>query len=269
MGLLTDDMTRVRDEIDFLHNSREAFINDLKQNVVDIQANVAEMQADFRDSRAQMAQETKAQMEEFVFGVKRAVEGLRKDAVEMQDGFRRAHVDLAKRARADRRAFVSGLKEDVIKMQIDFRDAQARIKKNVKSELSTFISGVKEFVSDMKGTIQNLRNDFLADITGARKAWSGLAPTKRRGKKKEKEPERMGEEIRAREEVEDLVIDDLTIIQGIGQGIQQRLNDAGIHNLAQLARSTPEDLRRTLGKLGPIANVEKCIDQARKLAKLS
>ena len=36
--------------------------------------------------------------------------------------------------------------------------------------------------------------------------------------------------------------DDLTVIHGIGTGVQNRLNEKGIQTYAQLANSTPEDL---------------------------
>ena len=43
---------------------------------------------------------------------------------------------------------------------------------------------------------------------------------------------------------------DLTMINGIGPGIQKVLNDAGIYTFDQLARSTPEDLRTIIRMSG-------------------
>ena len=62
--------------------------------------------------------------------------------------------------------------------------------------------------------------------------------------------------------------DDLTAIRGIGRGTQQHLKKAGIYTFAQLAASTPEELRQALGTVrGRLANVEEWIEQARELSK--
>jgi len=60
--------------------------------------------------------------------------------------------------------------------------------------------------------------------------------------------------------------DDFTTIRGIGASMQQRLNKAGVYTYAQLAASTPEELRRGLGAVAQLAKVEEWIKQARELA---
>ncbi len=60
--------------------------------------------------------------------------------------------------------------------------------------------------------------------------------------------------------------DDLTAIHGIGIATQNRLYRAGIKSHGQLARATPEDVRKILGKSGGGASVEKWIAQAKQLA---
>jgi len=60
--------------------------------------------------------------------------------------------------------------------------------------------------------------------------------------------------------------DDLTVIHGIGPGVQSRLNEKGIYSYAQLASSAPEDLHHLLGGVAGRANLEDWIQDARKLA---
>jgi predicted flap endonuclease-1-like 5' DNA nuclease len=55
--------------------------------------------------------------------------------------------------------------------------------------------------------------------------------------------------------------DDLTAIRGIGPGMKERLNQAGIYTFAQIAQSTPDALRELLGDAGRLAKVESWIDQ--------
>ncbi len=61
--------------------------------------------------------------------------------------------------------------------------------------------------------------------------------------------------------------DHLTAIRGIGIATQNRLYRAGITSYAELARASPEDVRKILGKLAGGATVEDWIAQAKQLAK--
>ena len=60
---------------------------------------------------------------------------------------------------------------------------------------------------------------------------------------------------------------DLTAIRGIGIATQNRLYKVGIRSYGQLARATPEDVRKILGKSAGGASVEKWIAEAKQLAK--
>ncbi len=60
--------------------------------------------------------------------------------------------------------------------------------------------------------------------------------------------------------------DHLAAIRGIGIATQNRLNRAGIKSYGQLARATPEDVRKILGKFAGGADVEDWIAQAKQLA---
>ncbi len=59
---------------------------------------------------------------------------------------------------------------------------------------------------------------------------------------------------------------DLTRIEGIGIGIQQRLHQAGIYTYARLAQSNADELRLILGNMAPYIDVEAWIQAARQLA---
>ena len=58
--------------------------------------------------------------------------------------------------------------------------------------------------------------------------------------------------------------DDLKLIRGIGIATENRLYGAGIRSYAELARATPAELRKILGRVGPDANLEAWIKEARK-----
>ncbi len=60
--------------------------------------------------------------------------------------------------------------------------------------------------------------------------------------------------------------DHLTAIRGIGIATETRLYRAGIKSYGQLARATPEDVRKILGRLAGGADIEDWIAQAKQLA---
>lgn len=61
-------------------------------------------------------------------------------------------------------------------------------------------------------------------------------------------------------------VDDLTEIVGIGPVYASRLNAAGIHSFAQLARQSPERVYEILGPRSALANAEEWISQAKAMA---
>ena len=61
--------------------------------------------------------------------------------------------------------------------------------------------------------------------------------------------------------------DDLTAIRGVGIAIQNRLYVGGITSYADLAKASPEDLRKIAGSLVRGAKVEDWIARAAELSK--
>jgi len=83
MGRLTEDMTRLRDEIGALHNARETFTKDLEEGV-------SALRAGFRDAHAEVAETTKAGLQAFVSGLRESVAGLRQEFASANAGAHRA-----------------------------------------------------------------------------------------------------------------------------------------------------------------------------------
>ena len=62
--------------------------------------------------------------------------------------------------------------------------------------------------------------------------------------------------------------DDLKVIEGIGPATEKRLNNAGIHTFAELARLKPDELQNILGNSKRLAHsAGSFISQAKKLAQ--
>jgi hypothetical protein len=79
MGILTNDMERLRREIGVLRGARKSLIKDLARGTREMKAAVAVMQAGFRDAHAEMAGNTRAERVAFVSCLRSMVCGMRKE----------------------------------------------------------------------------------------------------------------------------------------------------------------------------------------------
>jgi len=234
MGRLTEDMARLRGETDALRNMRQGFIIDLK----------------------------------------RGIEDFKEEVTGMQSGFRRDHADMAGNLMKGLGSFMSDLQTSVGGMTAGFSSDRMDMAKKTKAERKEFINHILQTVNDIKQKNAALRAEFAADIAGARQAWSGTLPVAPLPKVKVERKEKKKVEVMSEEEAEEvsvqakeIVPDDLTQIKGIGAGRQMLLNKAGIYTYAQLAGSTPDELKEKMGEAATrMAPLDDWIGQAEELA---
>ena len=79
MGNLTDDMTRLRGEVDALRSDRGALMQDLARGAKDLASTVSAMQSDFAAAHATMARKTGRARVTYVSRIKRQVGRMRKE----------------------------------------------------------------------------------------------------------------------------------------------------------------------------------------------
>ena len=79
MGNLTDDMTRLRREVDALRSDRGALMQELARGAKDLASTVSAMQADFASAHATMAKKTGRARATYVARIKRQVGRMRKE----------------------------------------------------------------------------------------------------------------------------------------------------------------------------------------------
>ncbi len=106
MGNLTDDMTRLRGEVDALRDVRGALMQDLTRGARDLAATVSAMRADFTSAHAAMAKQTRGERKTFVAAVIDEVNSLLGE-------FSRDRNDMARKGRHDRGAFLSEMSRQV------------------------------------------------------------------------------------------------------------------------------------------------------------
>jgi len=90
MGNLTDDMTRLRGEVDALRSDRGALMQELARGAKDLAATVSAMQADFAAARATMARKTGKARSSCVEKIKKQVGRMRKENAADLSGARKA-----------------------------------------------------------------------------------------------------------------------------------------------------------------------------------
>ncbi len=109
MGNLTDDMTRLRGEVDALRSTRGALMQELARGASDLATAVAAMRADFTAAHMAMAKKTGEERNAFVAAVISEVNTLLGD-------FSRDREDMARKGRHDRGIFLTEMRRQVAGM---------------------------------------------------------------------------------------------------------------------------------------------------------
>ncbi len=79
MGNLTNDMTRLRGEVDALRSDRVALMRELAHGAKDLASSVSAMQSDFAAAHATMARKTGKERVTYVARINRQVGRMRKE----------------------------------------------------------------------------------------------------------------------------------------------------------------------------------------------
>jgi len=193
-----------------------------------------------------MAAEQRQQMDAYMAGLRRKVDDLRQDATTFIEDLDAAHQAMA----AEQQQWLA----------------------TERAQLALDVGGLRAGFQAELGAVR-------ADQGDARRVWRSFATLIQQGQGRRPSPAAgpppsaapppppppsppVEERAAPPSPVAEAAPDDLTSIRGIGPGMRGRLNQAGIHTFAQIAQSTPEELRELLGDAGRLAKVEMWIEQA-------
>ncbi len=185
MGILTDDMARLRNEIEALRQGRKTLLKEMVRGAKGLKGAVAKMQAGFRQAHARMAKESRANRQRFL-------QELNTGVASMQTGFRQAHAQMARETKGARLAFLSDLKTTVFMMQTGFHQSRMHMAKRGRASRRQFVAHLEELVG-------GLRQEFAADLAGARRAFFGLLPAAHKARAEAPRRAREESERQARE----------------------------------------------------------------------
>ena len=224
MGNLTDDITRLCDEIVALRDSRKVFSDQLDQETKEMKSEVATMMTGFHKATADMAKRTKAERVKFVSSLDAEVLGMLKS-------FDKAHAQMAERTKKANVEFVSNVANNVSSLLTGFHKDHVDMAVKTKKENVAFVKDVakfvtakaketavmmdgfkvehatkskaqkadrKKFVSVLGTEVSAMRHVNAEDLAGARKAWKTLSPGAQKAKLAAEQKAKAEAEMKAR-----------------------------------------------------------------------
>ena len=172
MGVLTDDMTRLRTQIDELrqsrkaaHSARKVALSDLTRQVRGLQNNVTETMAGVHDARCRSTAQQKADLAAFTSDLTDGVADILGEVRETVAGFRSTREGAAGEQKADLAMFAATLGDTVGSMLGDFRDTRLAMAQETRDERFAAIGAIRDEVNA-------LRRDVAGDLAGVRQAWN-------------------------------------------------------------------------------------------------
>jgi len=194
MGRFTEDMGRLRDEIESERIARHNMINDTRQEVAeaahafitDLKHTVGTLQSDFREAHADMSEAARADRNAFLARLGGAVADIRVAAASRQASVREALAESAAEARAERAQSTAVLRDEVAALQDGFKQARSVMAMDVRAAGQSFVSGIIGAVADIQHQTAQLVGDFAGERAAGRAAWRGapkpVAPAPARAK---------------------------------------------------------------------------------------
>lgn len=171
MGVLTDDMARLRSDISGLRAVRKGLSLELVQDAKVRKDAVATMGKEFHNAHAEMAKAAKQDRLTFLSGIKDSVSSLQVDFHKELAGIREANARMARVTKEETQAFVSALTMDVSKTQAGFRNAHVEMAEKAKTGRMAFLSELKNNVSGMQEGFRNVHEEMAKSTKNSRMAF--------------------------------------------------------------------------------------------------
>jgi predicted flap endonuclease-1-like 5' DNA nuclease len=255
MGVFTEDMARLGEEIASGRACRKKMLHNLKSDIATLRTDVAEMLTEYEKKRIETRQLMQLELSTFTSHLQHFAGELGEQVLDMRKGFHQERTDMLGRMNDRLRRFISALKTGVAEMQTGFKMQRAESSRQIRTDMDAFLGRLKSFSQNTQTSVGSMLAEFQSDRQGGGRSWKEkdrVAPQPQLSNP----PETAGQDS-----------DDLTQIPGIGARRQQLLNRAGIHSLARLAQSTPEQLMQALGNHGGPARVEVWIAHAQAMGR--
>ena len=205
-----------------------------------------------------MAVDTRQYLDQFAETLRQKVGALLHDCNAERQAM---HAD--QRANLDR--FMDDLRSTVATFTHDHSAERQAMHADQRARLDQSMNQLKLNVEAFRAEAAADRNRIHADHVAARQTWAQFSTAMQQRRAGKTSPPAVAQPSQ-REPKPAPPPDDLTVIHGIGNGMQGRLNHIGIFTFTDLAGSTPDQLRAALAEAGRLANVEEWIVEAHTFA---
>ncbi len=267
MPQLSDDLKRLRREMDTLQSNRDAFRRELSGAMGRLRSEVQETQKDARASlenlhrqRSERARQTREESQQFLQRMRDDLKNTLSQASQARnEATRRMHDD----HRALLKSLQSGLSELRSQTQGRLRDAgraRADAAREAGATRRQAVAGVVDRVKEVQRAAASLREEMRSAMRAAHEALASGATESQPAP----QPSAAASQLSG-PSASGVRKDDLTALEGIGRGLQERLYERGIYTYTDLANSRPEDLESILGSLA--GDPEALIEQASRFAE--
>ncbi|MCF8044135.1 MAG: hypothetical protein K9K65_04750 [Desulfarculaceae bacterium] len=156
MGRMTDDMTRLCDEILAGRGVRADFLANVKDAVGSIKEETAEMRAGFRESHENMAAEMRVAFADGAKQLKQRVSELSRQNADTRQATRQSLEEMAREQRTDLNDFIYDLADTVTTTLDGFLSARADMAAETKAGLGAFCDGLRRDAAALKEESDNL-----------------------------------------------------------------------------------------------------------------
>lgn len=184
MGHFTEDMGRLRDEIESDRIARQTLIAETREEIsasahafmTELKDRVETLQSQFRADFAGMAQSNRAERNAFVTHLSTDVANLRVEAAAQREASRQAFNDATAAARSERASQNAAMREDVAQLQDGFRRARGEMATEVRAAGQAFVSDIVNAVTGLRQDTIQLVDQLTRERASARAAWRGGMP---------------------------------------------------------------------------------------------
>lgn len=156
MGRMTDDMTRLCDEILAGRGVRADFLANVKDAVGNIKEETADMRAGFRESHENMAAGMRVAFADGVEQIKQRVSELRRQNANTRQATRQSFEEMAREQRTERNDYINDLADTVTTMLDGFLSARADMAAETQAGLGAFCDGLRRDAAALKEESGNL-----------------------------------------------------------------------------------------------------------------
>ncbi len=160
MGVFTDDMARLSEEIAAGRASRKDMLHSLKGSIATLRTDVGEMLTKFGNKRAEIKQQMQSELSELTPRLQRFSKDLGEQVIDMRKGFHQERTQMLERMNGGLEHFMASLKDEVAQMQTRFKRQRAESSSQIREEMDVFLGQLKAFTQNLEKEVGDMQAQF-------------------------------------------------------------------------------------------------------------